>query len=125
MENVRYTAKRLAQIVGATPKQVEAALGRRDGFSPEMVEAWTAAGTPEQCVEHLNRTIELHVLRQHECRLDCLKQMRTRAMRQLVNTLAILAKSRDQPLHGEISKCSDCANAPQRERIRLLRAGRH
>src|SRR5512144_3213253 len=35
MENVRYTAKRLAQIVGATPKQVEAALGRRDGFAPE------------------------------------------------------------------------------------------
>ncbi len=35
MENVRYTAKRLAEIVGATPKQVEAALGRRDGFAPE------------------------------------------------------------------------------------------
>ncbi|HEX9049326.1 MAG TPA: ParA family protein [Anaeromyxobacter sp.] len=35
MENVRYTAKRLAEIVGATPKQVEAALGRRDGLGPE------------------------------------------------------------------------------------------
>jgi chromosome partitioning protein len=35
MENVRYTAKRLAEIVGATPKQVEAALGRRDAFTPE------------------------------------------------------------------------------------------
>jgi chromosome partitioning protein len=35
MENVRYTAKRLAEIVGATPKQVEAALGKRDGFAPE------------------------------------------------------------------------------------------
>jgi chromosome partitioning protein len=35
MENVRYTAKRLAQIVGATPKQVEAALRRKDGFAPE------------------------------------------------------------------------------------------
>jgi len=22
-------------------------------FSPPMVEAWTAAGTPEQCVDHL------------------------------------------------------------------------
>jgi chromosome partitioning protein len=35
MENVRYTAKRLAEIVGATPKQVEAALGKRDAFAPE------------------------------------------------------------------------------------------
>jgi chromosome partitioning protein len=34
MENVRYTAKRLAEIVGATPKQVEGALGRKDGFGP-------------------------------------------------------------------------------------------
>jgi chromosome partitioning protein len=32
MENVRYTAKRLAQIVGATEKQVASALGRKDGF---------------------------------------------------------------------------------------------
>jgi chromosome partitioning protein len=35
MDNVRYTAKRLAEIVGATPKQVEGALGRRDGFAPD------------------------------------------------------------------------------------------
>jgi chromosome partitioning protein len=34
MENVRYTAKRLAEIVGATQKQVEGALGRKDGFGP-------------------------------------------------------------------------------------------
>lgn len=40
MENVRYTAKRLAEIVGATPKQVEGALGRRtDGFAPEDLPA--------------------------------------------------------------------------------------
>ena len=32
MENVRYSAKRLAEIVGATQKQVEGALGRQDGF---------------------------------------------------------------------------------------------
>jgi chromosome partitioning protein len=35
MDNVRYSAKRLAEIVGATPKQVEGALGRKDGFAPE------------------------------------------------------------------------------------------
>src|SRR6185369_15865148 len=35
MENVRYSAKRLAEIVKATPKQVEHALGRKDGFTPE------------------------------------------------------------------------------------------
>jgi len=35
MHNVRYTAKRLAEIVGATPKQVEAALGKKDAFAPE------------------------------------------------------------------------------------------
>ncbi len=34
MDNVRYTAKRLAEIVGATPKQVEALLGRKDGLAP-------------------------------------------------------------------------------------------
>src|SRR5512142_953451 len=39
MENVRYTAKRLAEIVGATPKQVETALGKRDGFAPEDLAA--------------------------------------------------------------------------------------
>ncbi|WP_242394455.1 ParA family protein [Anaeromyxobacter oryzisoli] len=32
MENVRYTAKRLAEIVGATEKQVVATLGRKDGL---------------------------------------------------------------------------------------------
>ncbi|BDG02777.1 ParA family protein [Anaeromyxobacter oryzae] len=35
MENVRYTAKRLAEIVGATEKQVVAALGKKDGLAPE------------------------------------------------------------------------------------------
>src|SRR5512133_2539601 len=35
MDNVRYSAKRLAELVGATPKQVEHALGRKDGFAPE------------------------------------------------------------------------------------------
>ena len=39
MDNVRYTAKRLAEIVGVTPKQVEGALGRRDGFAPEDLAA--------------------------------------------------------------------------------------
>jgi chromosome partitioning protein len=34
MENVRYSAKRLAEIVGATQRQVEGALGRKDGFGP-------------------------------------------------------------------------------------------
>ncbi len=35
MDNVRYSAKRLAEIVGATPKQVEGALGKKDGFAPD------------------------------------------------------------------------------------------
>jgi chromosome partitioning protein len=35
MDNVRYTAKRLGEIVGATPKQVEAALRKKDGYTPE------------------------------------------------------------------------------------------
>jgi chromosome partitioning protein len=35
MENVRYTLKRLAEIVGATPRQVEGVLGKRDGYAPE------------------------------------------------------------------------------------------
>jgi chromosome partitioning protein len=39
MDNVRYTAKRLAEIVGVTPKQVEGALGKRDGFAPEDLPA--------------------------------------------------------------------------------------
>jgi chromosome partitioning protein len=34
MENVRYTTKRLAEIVGATQRQVEGALGRKDAFGP-------------------------------------------------------------------------------------------
>lgn len=34
MENVRYSAKRLAEIVGATQKQVEGALGRKDELGP-------------------------------------------------------------------------------------------
>src|SRR5574341_445986 len=34
MENVRYSAKRLAEIVGANQKQVESALGRKEGFGP-------------------------------------------------------------------------------------------
>lgn len=35
MENIRYTVKRLAEIVGATEKQVVSALGRKDGLGPE------------------------------------------------------------------------------------------
>jgi chromosome partitioning protein len=35
MQNVRYSAKRLAEIVGATAKQVEGALRKKDGFAPE------------------------------------------------------------------------------------------
>lgn len=35
MENVRYSLKRLAEIVGATPRQVEGALGKRDAYAPE------------------------------------------------------------------------------------------
>jgi chromosome partitioning protein len=35
MENVRYSVKRLAHVVGATERQVVAALGRKDGFTPE------------------------------------------------------------------------------------------
>lgn len=34
MENVRYSLKRMAQILGATPKQVAEALGKREDFSP-------------------------------------------------------------------------------------------
>jgi chromosome partitioning protein len=34
MENVRYTTKRLAEIVGATQKQVEGALGKKDAYGP-------------------------------------------------------------------------------------------
>ncbi len=35
MENVRYSVKRLAEIVGATARQVEGALGKKDGYGPE------------------------------------------------------------------------------------------
>jgi chromosome partitioning protein len=35
MENVRYTAKRLAEILDVSPKDVEAALHRKDGFTPD------------------------------------------------------------------------------------------
>jgi chromosome partitioning protein len=37
MENLRYSVKRLAEIVGATPRQVDAALGKRDGYGPEVL----------------------------------------------------------------------------------------
>ena len=35
MENVRYSVKRLAEVVGATERQVVTALGRKDGLTPE------------------------------------------------------------------------------------------
>jgi chromosome partitioning protein len=34
MENVRYSLKRMAEILGATSKQVAELLGKKDGFSP-------------------------------------------------------------------------------------------
>jgi chromosome partitioning protein len=34
MENVRYSAKRLAEILGIPAKQVESRLGKRDGYAP-------------------------------------------------------------------------------------------
>lgn len=37
MENLRYSVKRLAEIVGATPRQVDAALGKRDVYGPEVL----------------------------------------------------------------------------------------
>ena len=39
MENVRYTLKRLAELAGASPRQVEAALGKRDAYGPELLPA--------------------------------------------------------------------------------------
>src|SRR5574341_35730 len=42
MENVRYTAKRLAEIVGATQRQVEAALGKKERYGPEDLGALRA-----------------------------------------------------------------------------------
>jgi chromosome partitioning protein len=35
MDNVRYTTKRLAQVVSATERQVVSALGKKDGYGPE------------------------------------------------------------------------------------------
>jgi chromosome partitioning protein len=35
MENIRYSARRLAEVVGATPKQVVEALGKRDRYGPD------------------------------------------------------------------------------------------
>ncbi len=35
MDNVRYTPKRLAQVMGATERQVLAALGKKDAYGPE------------------------------------------------------------------------------------------
>ena len=37
MENVRYSVKRLAEIVGATPRQVDGALGKREAYGPEVL----------------------------------------------------------------------------------------
>jgi chromosome partitioning protein len=37
MENLRYSVKRLAEIVGATPRQVEGVLGKRDAYGPEVL----------------------------------------------------------------------------------------
>jgi len=34
MEKVRYSLKRMAEVLGAGPKQVAEALGKRDGFTP-------------------------------------------------------------------------------------------
>ena len=37
MENLRYSSKRLAEIVGATVRQVEQAIGKRDAYGPEVL----------------------------------------------------------------------------------------
>jgi chromosome partitioning protein len=37
MENVRYSVKRLAEIVGATARQVDGALGKRPAYGPEVI----------------------------------------------------------------------------------------
>ncbi len=39
MENIRYSPKRFAEIVGASTKQVADALGKRDGYRPEDLAA--------------------------------------------------------------------------------------
>lgn len=43
MENVRYTAKRLAEIVKATSKEVEAKLGKKDTYLPDDLQTLRAA----------------------------------------------------------------------------------
>ena len=35
MENIRYSLRRLSEVVGAPPKQVAQALGKRDAYGPE------------------------------------------------------------------------------------------
>jgi chromosome partitioning protein len=47
MENVRYSLKRMAEILGATSKQVAELLGKKDGFSPADL---------QQARERLRRT---------------------------------------------------------------------
>jgi chromosome partitioning protein len=37
MENVRYSVKRLAEIIGATARQVDGALGKREAYGPEVL----------------------------------------------------------------------------------------
>jgi chromosome partitioning protein len=37
MENLRYSLKRLGEIVGATPRQVDVALGKRESYGPEVL----------------------------------------------------------------------------------------
>lgn len=37
MENLRYSSKRLAEIVGATVRQVEQAIGKKDAYGPEVL----------------------------------------------------------------------------------------
>ena len=39
MENIRYTPKRFAEIVGSTPKQVVELLGKRDRYGPDDLAA--------------------------------------------------------------------------------------
>jgi chromosome partitioning protein len=39
LENIRYSTRRLAEIVGATARQVETALGKSDGYGPEALPA--------------------------------------------------------------------------------------
>jgi chromosome partitioning protein len=43
MENLRYTLKRLGQIAGTTPRKVEAALGKREAYGPEVLPELRAA----------------------------------------------------------------------------------